>query len=123
MTDHTFLEGISLDPYIDGERLSLSGHTHPTFDPATGEIICEVPVSDADIVNKAVDSSRKALRAHGRKLRQQSEAAFCYVLPRKFVWMRNGSRTLNRSTVASLCGGKGRYRDICSLLRILRRYC
>lgn len=68
MTNHKFLEGISLDPYIDGKRLSVSGATHPTFDPATGEAICEVPVSDASIVNKAVDSSRKALKGAWAKV-------------------------------------------------------
>src|SRR5690606_33979380 len=35
---------------------------HPTFDPATGEVLANVPVSGADMVDAAVDAGRRALQ-------------------------------------------------------------
>ncbi|MBS3650201.1 aldehyde dehydrogenase family protein [Pseudaminobacter sp. 19-2017] len=62
MTFHHHIEGISLDPYVNGARRKISGDVHPTYDPATGEVLCEVPVSDASVVDEAVEASRAALK-------------------------------------------------------------
>lgn len=62
MTNHAFLEGIPLDPYINGTRSTLSGEKHPTYDPASGEVICDVPIADAATVDEAVASSKAALK-------------------------------------------------------------
>jgi len=62
MTFQRHLEGISLNPYINGKRRAVSGDTHSTCDPATGEVLLEIPVSDAAIVDEAVEASRAALK-------------------------------------------------------------
>lgn len=62
MTFQNHIEGISLDPYIDGKRRKVTGETHPTYDPATGEVLLEIPVSDVAIVDEAVEASRAALK-------------------------------------------------------------
>lgn len=62
MTYQAYIDGISLAPYVDGKRRKVSGETHPSYDPATGEVLCEVPVSGADVVDEAVDASRRALK-------------------------------------------------------------
>jgi aldehyde dehydrogenase (NAD+) len=46
---------------IDGQWVdSLSGKTFPTFNPATGEKICEVAHADAEDVDRAVIAARRA---------------------------------------------------------------
>ena len=46
---------------IDGEFVSAtSGKTFPVFNPATGDVICEVPEGDHQDVDKAVLAARKA---------------------------------------------------------------
>jgi len=62
MTFQHHIEGITLDPYVNGARRKISGDVHPTYDPATGEILCEVPVSDGSVVDEAVEASRTALK-------------------------------------------------------------
>lgn len=62
MTLQRHLEGIPLDPYVNGARRKVSTATHPTYDPATGEVLFEVPVSDAGIVDEAVEASKSALK-------------------------------------------------------------
>lgn len=60
---------VSLDPYIDGKHVPLdTADKHPTFDPASGEAIAEVPISDAQVVDRAVQSAKKGLAAWGRVL-------------------------------------------------------
>ncbi len=47
--------------YIDGEWVdALSGKTFPTLDPATGEVLSEVPEAGAEDVDRAVKAARKA---------------------------------------------------------------
>jgi phenylacetaldehyde dehydrogenase len=47
--------------YIDGAFVSASsGKTFPVFNPATGEIICQVPEGDHVDVDKAVHAARRA---------------------------------------------------------------
>lgn len=62
MTIQPSLEGISLDPYVNGARRKTAGDVHPTYDPATGETLCEVPVSDGAVIDEAVEASRAALK-------------------------------------------------------------
>lgn len=62
MTIHQHLQAIPLDPYVNGKRRRISGDVHPTYDPATGEILYEVPVADASVVDEAVEASRAALK-------------------------------------------------------------
>lgn len=65
---HHYIEGIALDPYINGARRKITGETHPTYDPATGEILCEVPVCDSAVVDEAVEASRTALKGAWAKV-------------------------------------------------------
>ncbi len=47
--------------YIDGEWVdALSGKTFSTLDPATGEVLCEVPEAGPEDVDRAVKAARKA---------------------------------------------------------------
>ena len=62
------IEGIVLLPYINGARRQISGDTHPTYDPATGEVLCEVPVCDGALVDEAVEASRSALKGTWAKV-------------------------------------------------------
>src|SRR5262249_60043442 len=46
---------------IDGKWVSAqSGQTFPTYNPATGEVICEVAAGDKADINAAVKAARKA---------------------------------------------------------------
>jgi betaine-aldehyde dehydrogenase/aminobutyraldehyde dehydrogenase len=47
--------------FIGGEWLDSDGGTMEVFNPATGEVIAEVPRSTADDVQRAVDAAKKAL--------------------------------------------------------------
>lgn len=62
MTYQSEIQGINLDPYIDGARRSLGGETFPTHDPASGEVLHRVPVADAAVVGDAVDAASRALK-------------------------------------------------------------
>lgn len=68
MTLHDAIDKIDLNPYIDGARTELRGETYPTYDPATGEVLCEVPVSDAEVVGEAVEASGRALKGAWAKV-------------------------------------------------------
>jgi len=47
--------------FIDGQFVpATSGKTFPVFNPANGEVICEVPEGDAQDVDKAVLAARRA---------------------------------------------------------------
>ncbi|MEO6788240.1 MAG: aldehyde dehydrogenase family protein, partial [Chthoniobacteraceae bacterium] len=46
---------------IDGKWVSAaSGETFPTFDPATGEVICDVPSGGKADIDRAVKAARAA---------------------------------------------------------------
>lgn len=63
MTYSHKLDGLSLNAFIDGKRCSTApdAAAYPSFDPASGELLREVPVADADLVDQAVVSAQKAL--------------------------------------------------------------
>ncbi|MFM8793222.1 MAG: aldehyde dehydrogenase family protein, partial [Solirubrobacterales bacterium] len=51
-----------LENYIDGNWVpSSSGELHPVTDPATGEVLAEVPFSDRSDLDAAVTAAREAL--------------------------------------------------------------
>lgn len=56
----TLLQVKKLANYIGGEWLEAKGETAPVINPATGETIVEVPLSDASSVDNAVKAATKA---------------------------------------------------------------
>lgn len=55
--------------YIEGAFIPAAGApTHPTFDPASGEVLAAVAIASADTVAEAVASSARALRVWRSKL-------------------------------------------------------
>lgn len=63
MKDLGLLQSIDLNPFIDGQHVATgSDATEPTYDPATGKVLCEVPVADAALVDRAVQSAKVALK-------------------------------------------------------------
>ena len=51
--------------FIDGKWVdSMSGETFPTYNPATGEVLAEIPLADAEDVDRAVRAARAAVE-HG----------------------------------------------------------
>jgi aldehyde dehydrogenase (NAD+) len=57
------LEGLALNSFINGQRVaSKDERTWPTFDPASGEVLAEVPVASPDMVADAVASASRALK-------------------------------------------------------------
>jgi len=59
------LRDIPLDPVINGKRVKPSHErTWPTFDPANGEVLKEVPVADAGMVDQAVAAADAALKGN-----------------------------------------------------------
>jgi phenylacetaldehyde dehydrogenase len=56
----SFVTG-NLQMLIDGEfRSAASGKTFPVYNPATGEVICEVPEAESPDVDRAVRAARRA---------------------------------------------------------------
>jgi acyl-CoA reductase-like NAD-dependent aldehyde dehydrogenase len=68
MNQTAAIENINLNPYIGGANRALRGETCPTYDPATGEVLHEVPVAGADIVDEAVETSKQALKGAWAKV-------------------------------------------------------
>lgn len=63
MTKHEVIEQLALDPYIDGQRFHQKDAKRlPTFDPASGDVLCEVPIASNAAVDAAVTSSKKAMK-------------------------------------------------------------
>jgi acyl-CoA reductase-like NAD-dependent aldehyde dehydrogenase len=56
---------------------SLSGKTFPTFNPATGEEICQVAEADVADVDQAVKAARAAFEGPWRKKCRLPIAAAC----------------------------------------------
>jgi len=53
---------IPLGTYVHGEHRPNTGErTHPTYDPASGEVLAEVPVADAEMVAAAIQSGKDGL--------------------------------------------------------------
>jgi len=54
---------IALNPFINGRHVAPSAtDTVPTFDPATGTVLAQIPVANADTVHQAVQAATTALR-------------------------------------------------------------
>ncbi|WP_250517918.1 aldehyde dehydrogenase family protein [Caballeronia sp. INDeC2] len=69
MTQLFDFDSINLSPFVDGKRISLSGaDVIPTYDAASGSVLCNVPVSDENIVNDAVASAKRALKGPWAKV-------------------------------------------------------
>jgi acyl-CoA reductase-like NAD-dependent aldehyde dehydrogenase len=69
MTKHFDIANLPLNPFVDGKRISLSNaEVFPTYDPATGTVLREVPVSGEDTVADAVQSARRALKGDWAKV-------------------------------------------------------
>ena len=68
MTFSKHIEDISLEPFVNGARRRTSGGTHPTYDPATGDVLREIPIADASVIDEAVEASRKALTGEWSKV-------------------------------------------------------
>ena len=67
--DSEILSGLQTRILINNEWVhSLSGKTFPTFNPATGEEICQVAEADAADVDKAVKAARSAFEGPWRKM-------------------------------------------------------
>jgi aldehyde dehydrogenase (NAD+) len=67
--DPEILSGFQTRILINNEWVnSLSGKAFPTFNPATGEEICQVAEADASDVDKAVKAARSAFEGPWRKM-------------------------------------------------------
>ncbi|MEJ8570446.1 aldehyde dehydrogenase family protein [Microbaculum marinum] len=63
MTQHAEIARLSLDPFIDGKRRPVAGTAvHPTYDAASGTVLCDVPVCDEAVVDEAVAAAKAALK-------------------------------------------------------------
>jgi len=101
MNQITAIENINLNPFIGGANRTLHGDPLPTYDPATGDIICEVPISSADIVDEAVESSKRALKGAWAKVTPAERSRMLIRLARE---IREDAERL--ATVESLDSGK-----------------
>lgn len=62
MSYETEISQIPLDPYIGGRRHRIAGAvTFPSYDPANGKVLSQVPVADEHTVDQAVSSAKDAL--------------------------------------------------------------
>lgn len=69
MTIFSHLDGIPLEAIIAGKRVKATdGRKWPTFDPASGEVLAEVHISNRDMVGDAADSARQALHGDWSKI-------------------------------------------------------
>jgi aldehyde dehydrogenase (NAD+) len=67
--DPEILSGLQTRILINNEWVnSLSGKTFPTFNPATGEEICQVAEANAADVDRAVKAARSAFEGPSRKM-------------------------------------------------------
>jgi aldehyde dehydrogenase (NAD+) len=63
MTQHFDFGSLSLNPFIDGKRIKPSSSAVvPTYDPALASVLCDIPVSDENLVADAVASAKRALK-------------------------------------------------------------
>jgi len=61
--------------YVDGTFIDGASARIPTYDPASGEVLAEVDVADAAVVDNAVAAARRGLAAWSRRL--PAERARC----------------------------------------------
>lgn len=96
------LEGLQLDAVIGGKRVrSDKDGTWPTFDPASGRIMAEVPVASAEIVDDAVKAAGKALHGAWRDVAPAERAR---ILFRTAQFLRRDAERL--AATESLDSGK-----------------
>lgn len=63
MTHFSQLDGLPLDPVIAGQRVKPGDRrTWPTFDPASGEVLAEIPIASPEMVDDAVAAASHALK-------------------------------------------------------------
>ncbi len=63
MTMPLDVASLPTDPFIDGKRVHLPrSDVFPTFDPALGSVLRDVPVANAELVDRAVHSAKRALK-------------------------------------------------------------
>lgn len=101
MTRPAETQDIDLNPYIGGVRRDAGGQTFPTWDPASGTILYEVPVSDAAMVDEAVAAAADALKGEWARI---TPAARSRMLFRVAQELRNDAGRL--AMVESLDSGK-----------------
>lgn len=102
MTKHADLTKLPVDPFIDGKRRPIPGAaSHATYNPATGEILREIPICDATIVDEAVASARKALKGEWSKVLPAERSR---ILQRVAQSIRRDSQQL--AIIESLDSGK-----------------
>jgi len=69
MTEHLDIASLTLNPFINGKRVSPThSEVLPTYDPAAGTALCDIPVSTADLVDEAVQSAKRALNGPWAKV-------------------------------------------------------
>jgi len=72
--------------WIEGKWVDAdSGKTFLTHNPATGEVVAEVPLAGASDVDKAVAAARKAFPAWSRRTQASSLTAGCVAGPALFI--------------------------------------
>lgn len=59
---HVKISDVPLQPFVAGRRVDGIVATHPTYDPATAEVIGAVPVADPALVGDAVAAAKAALK-------------------------------------------------------------
>ena len=91
--------------FIGGEFVdSTSGETMEVLNPATGEVIAEVPQATAEDVERAVDAAKKALGRVAATRRRRTAWSCCSSSPTSSTRTRRSSRGSSRSTSASRGG-------------------
>lgn len=102
MSHFSQLRGIPLDPVINGKRVKPSHErTWPTFDPANGEVLKEVPVADAGMVDQAVAAASAALKGSFASTLPAERSRILY---RTAQFLRRDADKL--ATIESLDSGK-----------------
>lgn len=102
MTKHPDLANIPLDPFVAGKRVtSAAAPRLPTYDPASGDVLAEVPVADRAVVDSAVDAAGEALRGAWRSTLPAERSR---ILMRAAQYLRRDAQRFAR--VESLDSGK-----------------
>ena len=89
--------------YVNGEWVdSKSNKTFPVYDPATEEVIAQVPEANADDVDRAVAAAKAAFEnGHGLRPPRRNADAFCSGWPKKSARIQPCLRSSNPATPAN----------------------
>lgn len=102
MKDIATHHNINLDPFIDGAHVPTdSKDAIPTYDPATGEVLCDVPVADGAVVDRAVQSAKAALKGAWADITPANRSQILYRVAQGIR-----ARAEELATVESLDSGK-----------------